>query len=363
MLAEVISLPITQNSIKDYFDFYISKKFSNNTRKAYSTDIQQWLKYCFDTEIEFITIDMLRNLSSKVAQSYFINMVNEGKYSQVTIARKLGCVKSMLDDMTKDVIDGSQETYLNINPLATYKFKVTQSASYGYFTHEEMLKLIDAAEEENHELAVYISLLYKSSCRAECIRTIRRENFYITNGSYRINVEDKGRKIADIEIGEKLFNQCLDLDNGDGSIFHFSINYVGRKLCGKTEYKPNGTIKYNYKNTLASKIGITEEEASKDGRYLCVHSIKKSGVTTVLNATGSVTEASRQGHHANVNYVLKYNNSNKLNNSSQYIDLDNTQEDINNTLKSKLNNLSKEELINLIMSADTQTKSSLMKLL
>lgn len=361
MLAEsnVISLPITQNSIKDYFDFYISKKFSDNTRKAYSNDIKQWIKYCFDVDIDFVTIDMLRNLSSKKAQKFFIDIVNENKYSQVTIARKLGVIKSFLDDMCHDIIDNTQETYLKVNPLKTYKFKVTQNSSYGYFTHEEMLKLIDVAEKENYELSVYIRLLYKSSCRAECIRNINKDNFYIVGNSYRIKVEDKGRKIADIEIGKRLYKDCLDLADEEGRIFKFSINYAGRKLCGKTEYHPSGSIKHNYKNTLASKIGISEEEASKDGRYLTLHSIKKAGVTTVLEKSGSVTEASRQGHHATTQYLLTYNNSNKLNNSSRYIDLENN--NTNELLKNKLEEMSKEDLINLIMSASNNTKNELLQ--
>lgn len=362
-LAQVIELnnksDLSNIYIKDYIDFYISKKSSHNTKVSYTTDINQFFNYCFNMPLQFITLDMLRKLSSQKAQSFFIDMINGNKYCEVSIDRKLNSIKTLLNDMTQDIIEGLEEPYLKNNPLATFKFTVKQKSSYGYFTHEEMLKIIDIAYKDNKELGLYFSILYKTSCRSQCILNLNANNLYTINGKYRLKVIDKGDKVADCEIGERLYNECLSCLDDKGQIFHFSLIYALNKLCGKTTYKSNGQIKTNFKNTIAFKIGLTEEECSKEQRYLCLHSIKKSGVTTVLNNSGSVVEASKQGHHSNLQYVLTYTNSNKQEDTSKYIDLDN-KNDINDKLKVKLDNMSKDDIINMIMQMDEVTKNRIL---
>ena len=359
-LAQVIKLKEGTVYIKDYIDFYISKKLSDNTKSAYIVDIQQFFKYCFNTELEFITLDMLQGLSSQKAQSFFIEMNNEKKYTQVTIARKLNSIKALLNDMTNDIIDGCGEPYLKYNPLATFKFSVKNKSSYGYFTHNEMLSIIKFAYEENIELGLYFSLLYKTGIRAEAMRTITTKNLYIKDNSYRIKVIDKGSKEADCEIGETLYNECLECADINNQIFHFSVNYALNKLCCKTTYKANGKIKTNFKNSLAYKIGLTEEECSKEQRYLTLHSIKKASVTTVLNNSNSMIEASKQGHHTSFQYLSVYTESNQLNNSSRYINLDNNNTD--KTLQDRLQAMSKEDIINIIMNMDERTKNKILNM-
>ena len=370
-LAEVIKINDYKNNtnIAGYIDFYISKKFSNNTRKNYLSDIKQFFKYIFGTDnFNFITVDMLRNMGSINPQQFFMDMINGEKYCSSTICRKLSVVKDLLNDMTLDRIDGTNETWLDYNPLATFDYKEdkTETKSYGAFTHEEMLKIIDCAYKRNKELGLYYSLLYRNASRKTSTKEITVNDFYINKyGQYCMRGIDKGNKPYNVEIGERLYNEVMECATEDGVIFHFSTNYPLNKLCQKTTYKKNGNVWTNYKNSILYEIGISEEEASREERYLTIHSIKHSSMITLNQQEGTtLQDLVKHGKHGSAEYVSRYLQDNKVDSTGMRIDLENNiQEDTNNELQSKLNNLSKEELINLIMSADTQTKSSLMKLL
>ena len=66
------NMEVSNMTINNYVDFYISKKVSENTKKNYMGDIKQFFEYVFGTkDLSLITVDMIRHMGSTKPQQFF----------------------------------------------------------------------------------------------------------------------------------------------------------------------------------------------------------------------------------------------------------------------------------------------------
>jgi hypothetical protein len=102
-------------------------------------------------------------------------------------------------------------------------------------------------------------------------------------------------------------------------------------------------------------MGIRHEP---EERNITFHSLKKMGVEYVLEMTGDLTLAAKQGNHSNIQTTNKYyTNMKDKENIGSMLGLQ-----MGNKIDTtELEGLSREELLKLILESDNSTKQSLLK--
>lgn len=350
-------IELNKSNARDYIDLFLRKKGNNsdNTKLTYETAILQFFKALYNIEsLEFITDEMISNLTSVTCQNYFQEMVDSERYAMSSIKNKLISVRTLLQNMVDDrVTDARGNLLLDYNPLKTYDIK-SEGQSYGLLTHDEMIKILQLVKEDgDNQLYLYYALMYKCALRREECRNIRLQDFYVKDGIARVKALCKGNKLEDSECGNELYELAKSIAKEDGILFTFSKNYALNKLIQKTTYHKNGNVKTRFDKCYCSRIGLTEEECND--RIIVLHSVKKASVKTCIENGATVDEASRQGHHSSVKYVSVYTNDNKLSKTSRYINLEQPVNN-DNDLLDKLQGLDKQTLIDLIMGLNNKDK-------
>ena len=366
-LANVIDIK-KDNIVSDYIELFLKKKRNNSelTYQSYKTDISQFFYDNFNIDtFFFITEDMIKSLNSIKVQKYYQDMLDNNKYASATITRKISAMRELFEGFIQDgILDSDNNRLMVTNPLATLKIKAN-SKEYGAFKLNEVMDIIKLVmDDDEKELATYYALLLQSGLRGGIAMDLTMDNFIKIKGVWYIQTRDKHHNEQTIAVENFIYNNCKEIANKEtGKIFNFAKNKPLTKLCGRTTYNKNGTIKTNYKNTYAYKIGISEDEAEK--RNLTVHSIRKALASECALQKADVGTLASILNHRNTQTLLKYinkaNNTDAVNANLNYIHFEDYKS-IDEQLENKLNSMSKDDLINMLMNSSDTCKRELLNL-
>ena len=183
---------IIKNVIENYLGEINSvRRYSNNTVKAYQTDLEEFLKYCEDYDKS-----ELDSISEKFIKSYLM-ILNEKDLDKKTISRKLAAIRSLFRyGYQKDIIETNPTSFIS-NPKTSRKLPEIVATNL-------ILQVYDKADknDEKPELVkVIFELLYGCALRVSELCDLKYSDLDIDKS--QIRVFGKGSKTRIVPIGEK----------------------------------------------------------------------------------------------------------------------------------------------------------------
>ena len=249
---------------------------SKKTAQEYEADIRQFFKIMRNKDIEELTDHDLK-VTHQEAQEY--QYIMRQKYSANTVNRKISSLRSLYNKLKANDFD--------VNPLAfdLNKIKNTETNSYDVLTVDEALRMIEEAKKLNNgeEKSLLIELAVMTSIRLEALINLTWANFVEKGDFYLVQVFDKGRKFDEKPIKKDLYHRLLRLKKDNtNKVFSISKRTVERAV-----------------KELAKRMGMED-------RNITFHSLKKVGVNWILETTGDIVLAAKQGNHSTINTTYKY---------------------------------------------------------
>lgn len=355
-------LKLREDNAPKIINQYLAKKtLSDRTTSQYERAICNF--FYVDT-IDAITEQMIKAVDYDYVFNYFSKLESDGLSSSTINTSRLNAprglykfiIKTRQRDANNNVLLKSDE-----NPFDYFETAKTQSNSYDEFTEEEIHKLFEIANEQDRE---FFRLAYVSAVRAEVVLNVTLQDFKKHGDLYVWNGKDKGmknvRKDFEVVIREEQYKELKRIANKEtGRVFNMSHNGILKRLNCKSRLDKDGKVVTSYKNSYCAKIGISEEDCVK--RNLNIHSIKKSSVSHIARMEDTtindiITHSKDTKEVALKHYVLarkdiRANPSLKLNIYSL--------EKSDAKLESKLNSMTKEELVTMIMGLPFTTKEAI----
>lgn len=314
---------------------------SENTKEAYETDLRQFFRITRDgKELEHLTVDDLQYTLSDIEeyQTYLnVNLNMMGK----TVNRKISAIRKMMTRLSIDKIP------VDLDAFQVEKLPEHDSETYDYISWSEASAMTNEAmklHEQGYKngfkhkwstIAIMIETSVVTSFRLDSILKLTKDNFGFQDGVHIIKVVGKGKKIDKKAIKESLYNKIIQLQQEHGQDNLFPISDSTALRCIKE---------------LAEKIGVND-------RNVTVHSLKKCGLSEVYEITGGDFMAvAKQGSHksfatSQAHYVALSEDMSKAPNLliGEQLDL------------SKLNNASKEEILEAIRKCGLGIQAKILK--
>lgn len=322
--------------VKKSIDGFLNECKSENTRKNYIIDIKQFFNYMSNKDMEqLVERDLYFNRSDI---SNYRKHLTEVYNSNTTINRKIFTLSKLFKYLEIEGFD--------VNPRIFEIEKLNENfRSTGMLYPQEIDIMIEEVKKtrKGMEKAFLIELAFKTSLRLNALEALEWTDFRKSNGVYIIEVMDKGKKnIKPIEA--ELFDRLCELKK---------LKYRENKQDNLVFTLDRSTI-FRMINDLVEKLNLDP----LGNRNIGFHSIKKAGIMEVGNITGGdIGEMAQQGNHSEQT-MLKYYYEYKQNPAAcaslqigKEIDL------------SKLEELSKEELIEVIKSSDRISQMGLLRVL
>lgn len=329
----------TENQLKDYIGYRIDnflndkKARSENTYVSYKTDIDQFFKFIFGREYTYITNEEMETISSDEIMEYKLILQEQGK-SNSTINRKIASVRKLYG-----YLEASNPKIRKAIFNVIEKSKENDTSSYGVLTWEEAVTMMELAKDQKDgdKISLLIELAVKTCYRLRVLLDMTLDHIHLEekNGQtyHVIKMIDKGEK-HEKPISENVYNRLVEMVSSTKErFFNFTPMTIGRRFQA-----------------------LVDEMQLDTRRNIKFHSLKKCGINFVFDSTGDIMLAQQQGNHKSAATTMK----SYLEHKKDYSKMPSYTmgESIDLTL---LEEMSKEQLIDLIKSATSGTQLELLR--
>jgi integrase len=301
---------------------------SENTRKTYEKAIRDFFKVMRNKDIEdLVEADLI--FTKPQIETYQTNL--RESYKSTTVNNRISALKKCyikLEDYGFDV----KSSWFVLD-----RYDEHDKESYDRLTHEEIIKIINflSGTRAGRQKALLVRLAYATAFRKESLLGMKWNDISQREGIWMVKVLGKGNKWDYKKISNDLYDELMILkeeSKGRENIF---------TLTGKTVNKMLRDIR--------SEFDFGE-------RNITFHSLKKSSINEVALITNYDLKAmQRQGNHANVTTTLNDYMAEKSFDDLVIVDIN------YNVPVEKFDELSKEELVNLLKSADRSIQIKLLQ--
>lgn len=329
-----------RRSIYSFIVNFLNKKEINseNTSSDYENDIRQFFWMVKHRHIEMLTEHDLI-ITNEDVENYQVMLatnknkdINKGNpYAPKSIARKISSVKALYGKLEASNYP-VKEAWFNVEKIKG------ESESYGVLTWEQVQEMMKLAEEEikGDIKSALLETAVITCFRQTSLLNLTWNNIEKIDGVWVLCAEDdaigKGKKASKKPINDDLYEKLMKIKEkyGERKIFPLQKRTVT-------------VMMQRYRKAL----GLDDD--------IVFHSLKKCGINEAYELTGGdIMAVAEQGDHNSFGTTLKYYMQKKKKFSDmvglkigQEIDL------------TKLQNLSKEELIDIISKASRSTQLEL----
>ncbi|AKQ08556.1 integrase [Bacillus phage PBC2] len=313
--------------IKTFLDRTEQNSF--NTRKTYERAIRDFFRTMRNKEIEdLVEADLI--FKKPQIETYQVNLKNSSKAS--TVNNKMSALKKCYDKL-EDYGFEVKSSWFNVE-----RYSEHDKESYDPMTHEEIIEAIKIVSKtrKGFEKGLLIRLAYSTAFRKESLLQLKWSDISNKDGQWLVKTLGKGNKIDYKKISDDLYEELMKQKElvGGERIFQLTNKTVNKML-----------------NYIRENIDFGD-------RRITFHSLKKSSIQEVAIITNYDLKAmQRQGNHASSSTTLDIYMKDKEVEDLVVVDI-NTHIPLE-----RLNDLSKEELIELITNADRNTQIKLLQIL
>lgn len=336
-------------SINERFNMFLELYSVENTKKDYIRTINKTLMYLTGKDIKNILTDEIKNISSydvELYRNYLKNLTcpedsTKKIYKMSTIKKYLIPCRMFFDYLIEHRV-------IEDNPFKISKIKTNERTEhYGSLTESELEGLYEyclGLKDRGLTKKLYFEFLVTLTCRKTVAQEltfedIKRKKDLETNKEFWVvDSWDKTRNV-DRAITDEFYNRLKDnfdsydwVDKKKGFVFN-----VGDKTLEKTL------------KDYCEFAGI-----DKKGRNIVQHSLKSTGLDIIQDAFGDINITAKAGGHADIQTTYQnYINKNHGYSKQPSILLGEKESSDN------LDNLSKEQLLDLIKNSGCTTLSKI----
>lgn len=289
MLAKNNVEQLNDYVIKYTKDFFVTLESdgSIHTVKQYKRGIENFIKYNFGYELQYLTLQDLKKVDKYMILSYFNNMYSatdengEKLYKNSTINPQLSGVKKFIDYM--DFIDVIE---FKVSDLSKIKNKKKDSVSHETMPMSVVFDIINDIRKNEvnltNEKEWFIKIAVETGLRASEILNLTKNQFkLLPNGKDVIirsigSNKGKGNKDWKEVVSVGFYNDLKEtLFNGErDNLFTMSASTIAKTLQRSQE-----------------RLGINEGYTP--------HSLKRTAVNNTRALTGDLKAAQIKGKHSN----------------------------------------------------------------
>lgn len=328
---------LNKSSVNSVVERFLNKYNSDNTIRTYRRHFNKMFMYTCGKETADITKEDLDSISTSKVREY-VDFLKKNKYETSTINQIIfACSKLWRYFQKEDLVkkDEFKEENVMVNKAEEGK------NSHGSFTEEELNQLYEyclSLKDRGLTKKLYFEFLATITCRKTAAQELRlddiRKTFNKDDGQYYwvVNKFDKTRAI-NRAITNEFYQRLVDNFNS------YSYKDKEKGLLFNVE---NQTLEKTLKDFCKAY------NIDKEGRNLCQHSLKSTGLDIIYDVFG-IKVAAEAGGHSDINTTYRHYLSKQKNYALQpSILLSKSPEDC---LK-ELDKLTKDELINIIAASD-----------
>lgn len=332
-----------QNQSSNIIEQFLNREIAEKTKVDYIYDIKQFFNV---DSISDITVDDIVNVRPLDAENYKNKLLST--YARNSVQTKITRLKAIYEYIYNKCIDNRSGIRLLVgNPFKSIEVRMKEKSTYGSYTREEVCKLIEVAMPEYR---VLYELAVRTGCRKEALLKITLDDIRQIDGYWCVCIDwDKTKGNIKEAIPNELYKKMINISK-NGKVFNMSPNTV------------NNVLKRD-----CIRIGISEDEIND--RRLVFHSFKDTCANLTLDVVGkdsddinSVRTLKNKLKHSNVSTSLKHYDKAEYSPADEVsLKFNLGQYDCNKDLESKLRNMDRLELINLIMGLDENTKKRMLE--
>jgi integrase len=300
---------------------------SENTRATYERAIRDFFKIMRNKNLEDLVEKDLIFTKAQV-ETYQVNLRNN--FKSTTVNNRISALKkcySKLEDYGFNV---------KASWFALDRYDEHDKESYDPMTHEEIVEAINLVlgTRAGRQKALLIRLAYATAFRKESLLTLKWSDIINREGVWFVKTLGKGNKWDYKKISNDLYEALMEHKREIG----------GEKIFTLTNKTVNKMLKF-----IRDNIDFGD-------RNITFHSLKKSSINEVALITNYDLKAmQRQGNHANVTTTLNDYMAQKSLDDLVIVDVN------YRVPVEKFDELSKEELVNLLKSADRSIQIKLLQ--
>lgn len=303
---------------------------SENTRKTYERAIRDFFLVMRNKELEGLVESDLIFTKSQI-ETYQVRLKEE--FKGTTVNNRMSALKRVyrkLEDYGFDV----KSSWFELD-----RYSEHEKESYDPMTYDEVMETLKIIKNtrKGEEKSLFIELAFTTAFRKESLRNVRMKDFRQYKDEWVIEILGKGNKKDTKKVSDDLYNRIFEFVKMENKTQEDKIFSLTNKTI-------NGMMRY-----IRENIDFGEKKVT-------FHSFKKASIEEVALRTGYDLKAMQaQGNHASINTTLDYYMANKK------ID-DMTVVDINYVPPvEKFEDMSKEELISMLMNAPRDIQVKLLK--
>lgn len=300
---------------------------SKNTRDTYERAIREFFRIMRNKDIENLVEDDIIFTKPQI-ETYQTNLRN--KYKASTVNNKISALKKCymkLEDYGFDV---------KPSWFALDRYNEHDKEGYDALTHQEVIDIINLVSKtrKGFEKALLIRVAYATAFRKTAIQNLKWTDIVNREGQWFLKALDKGNKWDYKKISDDLYNELMKQKELIG----------GKKIFQLTDKSINKMMNYIRENMDFGERNIT------------FHSFKKSSIKEVALLTNYDLKAmQRHGNHASVTTTLNDYMAEKSLDELVIVDTN------YHVPVEKFDNLSKEELLDMIKKADRNVQIKLLQ--
>jgi integrase len=300
---------------------------SKNTRDTYERAIRDFFRIMRNKDIEQLVEEDLI-FSKPQIETYQVSLRN--KFKATTVNNRISALKkcyTKLEDYGFDV----KSSWFVLD-----RYKEYDKDSYDPMTHEEVIQSINlvSATRKGFEKGLLVRLAYATAFRRESLLELKWNDIVNRDGVWFVKTLGKGNEWDYKKISNDLYDELMkqkELIGGD-KVFQLT------------------------KKTVNKMMNYIRENIDFGDRTITFHSLKKSSINEVALITNYDLKAmQQQGNHANVTTTLNDYMAKKSLDDLVIVDIN------YHVPVEKFDDLSKEELVELIKNSDRSIQIKLLQ--
>lgn len=315
-----------QNAIRTFLNRVAQN--SINTSKNYEGHIKQFFKLTRNKTFDQLMIRDLQYTMQEV-ESYQTGI--REKYKASTVNTKMSAIKELFNRLDKYDFD------VNIKAFDVDAYRTYDSKKWDALEKKEVEAIIPEVKNtwRGDEKVLVIRIAYATAFRSASILALKKDDLIIKDGHPALKTIGKGQKHDVKKISKSLYDDLLA----------FSKETDNDRLI---------TLNHNH---LQDMMNFINDNFDFGDRRIVFHSFKKTSIDEVGILTGyNIKAMQRQGAHSSAKTTMDNYAKGTDFQDSVLVDFE-SQIDL-----SKLESLSKEQLIDLINKTDRATQFKIVKI-
>lgn len=271
---------------------FFSQTLNNNTNQAYANGVKLFCDYLTDLELEDILDVEPKHITELVSH------MSDNEYGVATTRLYLSAVRMFLDNC---VVDG----LISVNPAKAVKLPrhSSRTGKTPVIIPEQVRQILDSIPcltQADYRDRALIGLMVFSFFRVSAALSLSLSDYELRGEQRWIIGEEKGSKRHEMPVHPTLetimdeYIEFVGMTELSTPLFQ-SSNARGGKLTGRP-----------FDRTAAWRMVRRRAAAAGVNREIGNHSFRATGITTYLNAGGSLEDARIMANHSNATTTKLY---------------------------------------------------------